>query len=81
MYETTVSEFNMKHDPTLKHVQVMVWWCSWSVLIKQAHYVIVHPLGRHVSRQALHVVRDLTVGVCVQKRTARTVTPLARGEE
>lgn len=71
----------MRHDPTLKHVQVMVRWSAWSMLVEQPHYIVVHPLRRHVSRQALHVVRDLSVGVRVQQCAAGSVAPLARCEE
>ena len=37
------------------------------VLVEKLHYVVVHPVLGHISGQAVHVVRDVSIGKMVQQ--------------
>lgn len=65
----------------LTHEMMRVRRVSRAVLVEQAHDVVVHALLRHVARQAVHVVRDLSVGQRIQQRPARAERTLPGSQE
>lgn len=50
-------------------------------LVEKLHYVVVHPVLRHVAGQAVHVVRDVSIGKMVQQDFCCFETTLPSSKE
>lgn len=51
------------------------------VLVEKLHYVVVHPVLGHISRQAVHVVCDVSIGKMVQQDFCCFKTAFPSGKE